>query len=526
MRNLVVCCDGTWQTTNNRSNVSRLFDLLDLPLDTKKYVKGVGTGDLVDRLRGGLAAAGLSDALLAGYRFLVDTYLPGDRISLFGFSRGAYTARSLAGMIGGVGLVDRTGLDEQGRDTAVQRAYERYQDLKAERKKQTGAGTGPETLLTTVTPATDALPLVYDPTSSDIPVVLIGVWDTVGALGIPSYIGIPDLGHSRERYEFLNVTLDRRIPHARHAVSLDEMRGAFRPTLWEESAADPTQDIKQVWFPGDHCDVGGGHADTRLSLGALAWMIDEAGAAVGLPFRTPDRAETAAAVPEALHGMSGGGWGAVVEAVFQPRPRATPLVDRDRPQPDRVAASAYELQKVTHDMSPARQYRRSRTLDPGEQATVVVEADEGWNATGLYLEPGTYRFEADGQWRTPFGRSGPQGIAPWPLVGDAFGNVVDLLERGFRTVLANPDAELIGARREADEPLMVLVGLVADEVTDASGKIAENDGKKLVDEKLIIGRGCTARVDRSGYFWAYANDAWGSYGNNSGHVTLTVTRIA
>lgn len=289
---------------------------------------------------------------------------------------------------------------------------------------------------------------------------------------------------------------------------------------------DPTQDIKQVWFPGDHCDVGGGHSDARLSLGALEWMIDEAGAAVGLPFRTPDGRETAAAVPEALHGMSGGPWGAIKEAAFQPRPRATPLVERDRPQPDRVAASAYDLQKVTHDLPPERQYRRTRTLDPGEQATVVVEADEGWNATGLYLEPGTYRFEAGGQWRTPFGQSGPQGITPWPLVGDAFGNVVDLLERGFRTVLANPDAELIGSRREADQPLMALVGLVADEATDASGKIAEKDGKKLVDEKLVIGTGCTAGVARPGYFWAYANDAWGSYGNNSGHITLTVTRTA
>jgi hypothetical protein len=520
MRNLVVCCDGTWQDTTARSNVSRLHDLLDSPAVTH-YVRGVGSGvDLASKLLSGLTAAGLTEALLDGYRFVVDEYRPGDRISLFGFSRGAYTARSLAGMIGRVGIVDRTGLDEQGLMSAVRDAGARYEALRAERKA--GQDAGPEALLVAPRGEDETPALAYDPDSPDIPVAFIGVWDTVGALGIPSYIGVPDLLHSRERYEFLNVVLDPRIPHARHAVSLDEMRGPFRPTLWEEPA-DTTQDIKQVWFPGDHLDVGGGHADSRLSEGALRWMVDEAEEAVGLPFRPADRAAIAPdPVGGTLHGMKRGLLGAVIEAAFQPRPRATPLVDLNRPLPNLVDNSAYERQKATRDQE--RPYRPSRTLQPGDTADAVVEATEGWNATGIYLERGRYRFEAAGVWSTPFGHSGPQGVTPWPAVGDAFGSVVNLVERGLRFVVANPEAELIGARREATQPLMVLVGLVANEVTDARGQVADRDGKPQVDHKMIIGAGGDVDVERSGYLWAYANDAWGTYGNNSGRVTLTVTR--
>jgi uncharacterized protein (DUF2235 family) len=522
VRNLVVCCDGTWQDPAARSNVSRLHDLLDPPA-VSHYVPGVGAGvGLADKLRSGLTGAGLTDALLDSYRFVVDEYRPGDRISLFGFSRGAYTARSLAGMIGRVGIVDRTGLDEQALAAAVRRAGARYEARRAERKA--GQGGGPEALLSASRGEDDELSLAYTPDSPDIPVSFIGVWDTVGALGIPSYIGVPDLLRSRERYEFLNVVLDPRIPYARHAVSLDEMRGPFRPTLWEEPPADTTQDIKQVWFPGDHCDVGGGHADARLSEGALRWMVDEAQAAVGLTFRRAGVAEIAPdPVNGTLHGMKQGPWGAVIEAAFQPRPRATPLVDPDRRLPNLVDDSAYFRQKATRN--DERPYRPSRILQSGEAADAVVEASEGWNATGLYLQRGRYRFAAAGQWSTPFGQSGPQGVTPWPVVGDAFGGVVNLVERGLRLVLANPEAELAGARREATKPLMVLVGLVANEVTDARGRIAGRDGKPQVDQKLIIGAGCDADIERPGYLWAYANDAWGTYGNNSGRVTLTVTRL-
>ncbi len=102
---------------------------------------------------------------------------------------------------------------------------------------------------------------------------------------------------------------------------------------------------------------------------------------------------------------------------------------------------------------------------------------------------------------------------------------MNLVERGLRRVLANPEAELAGARREATQPLMLLVGLVANEVTDARGRVAEREGTPQVHQKLIIGAGCDADIERPGYLWAYANDAWGAYGNNAGRVTLTVSRL-
>ena len=98
--------------------------------------------------------------------------------------------------------------------------------------------------------------------------------------------------------------------------------------------------------------------------------------------------------------------------------------------------------------------------------------------------------------------------------------MVNAAERGLRWLVDNPDAELVGARREADQPLMVLIGLVANEATDAEGTVTEED------QKLIIGAGATATVERPGYLWAYANDAWGCYGNNGGRVALTVRRLA
>ena len=472
----------------------------------------------MNRLRGAVAGAGLTEAVIEGYRFLAAEYQPGDRISVFGFSRGAYTARSLAGMVGAVGIVDGAGLDDRDLDTAVQQAYQRYRAMRAERR----AGSG--FLAVPAAPDPDVA-LAYDPRSPDIPVVLVGVWDTVGALGIPSYVGVPDVFGSRQRYQFLNVVLDPRIPHARHAVALDEMRGPFRPTLWEEPPAGATQDIKQVWFPGDHCDVGGGHRDTRLSEGALAWMVDEAEAAVGLPFDPAARAAIAAdPVNGTLHGMARGLVGAAVEIAFQPRPRATPLVDDARPLPALVAEAAYQRQKAWRDV-PDKQYRPSRTLAPGETADRAVDASKGWVATGLYLEAGAYRFTAAGEWRTPFGRCGPRGLTPWPVVGDAFGHVVDLVERGLRGILRNPDAELAGARRKAHEPLMALIGVVANEVTDAEGKVAERDGRLLADQELVIGDGADIVVSEPGYLWAYANDAWGAYGNNRGAVTLTVRGV-
>jgi hypothetical protein len=498
LRHLIVCCDGTWQDVAQHSNVSRLHTAIVTPPGHPEplYVRGVGVSwNPVDVLRGGLTGAGLSDGIKEGYHWLVREFRQGDRIAVFGFSRGAYTARSLAGMIGRVGLVDGSGLGSRELGEAVARAYKRYRDSR----------TIPED------PSWHAgLDLAYEPGDPDIPVDFVGVWDTVGALGIPTYVGIPDVLGSRKRYEFLDVVLNRHIKHARQAVSIDEMRGPFRPTLWRGMPAE--QDVRQVWFPGDHGDVGGGHWRKGLSDGALDWMMRETTAAIGLEF---DRGRIRDFAPDptgTLHRMPGGPLGAALEVATEPRPRAVPRIDLQQ-RDDDVDVSAYHRQQATG-------YRTTQTLArPGATAQVTVPAGQAWTESGLYLEPGTYRFEATGEWRSFAERTGPDGDTSGRHAAGAFQRAVfGAAQSALRALLRNAGAHLVGVRRDPDRPWMSLLGLVANEQTDAAGNTL------CADELLVIGAGTTAEVHRPGYFYAFPNDAWGFYGNNSGAVQLSITR--
>jgi hypothetical protein len=268
-----------------------------------------------------------------------------------------------------------------------------------------------------------------------------------------------------------------------------------------------------VWFPGNHGDVGGGHGEKVLSDDALDWMMREATAAVGLEFDRGRIADFAPDPTDPRHGARSGPAGAPLEIALQPRPRATPRVDRQHPQAD-ISRSAYESQRVNG-------YRPTRTLTVrGTEAEVVVEAGRGWTETGLYLEPGTYQFEATGEWCSAGDRCGPEGgTSLRHLSGNLFTGVVGIAEKALRAVVRNPEAELAGTRRAADRPFMSLIGVVANEQTNADGEVA------APDEQIFIGAGTKHTVRSSGYLHAFPNDAWGFYGNNHGSVQLTVTRI-
>jgi hypothetical protein len=399
-------------------------------------------------------------------------------------------------MVGRVGLINGTGLDRHQIDDAVKRAYRRYRNLPTVPLDEDWS-TG--------------LSFAYRAGDPNIPIVLIGVWDTVGALGIPAYIGIPDVFGTRQRYEFLDVVLNQHIEHGRQAVSIDEMRGPFRPTLWRDIA--PGQDVRQVWFPGDHEDVGGGHADKGLSDVALDWMMREASATIGLQF---DRDRIPGFSPDPsgqLHGMKRGPVGAAMEVAMEPRPRAVPRIDRSAPDPD-VAESAYDRQRDTG-------YRATRTLArAGEGMSIVVPANASWTNTGLYLEPGTYRFDATGTWRSAGSTTGPDGDdgGRHPS-GAVYSRGLEAAQSALRRFLHTPEADLLGARREPARPWMSLLGFVSNERSDAAGRIT------VPDDLIPIGSGTTARVDRPGYLHAFPNDAWGFYGNNRGAVDLMVTRL-
>lgn len=266
MKRLVICCDGTWNRPDSAhvTNIEKIARTVDTDVTRTGhehqlvlYLSGVGVGYGVDRVLGGAFGLGLFTNVLAGYRFLASNYEAGDEIFIFGFSRGAYTARSLGGMIGKVGLLTRRALVQEKLPEAVLR----YKGLDG------AAGKLGQSMAE----------FKRDFCHEDTRVTFLGVFDTVGALGVP--------GALRRRHQFHDVTLSSLVDCARQALAIDETRMKFEPCLWDTVAGGEVDDprVRQVWFEGAHTDVGGGYAETGLSDTALLWMVAEA-AKQGLVF--------------------------------------------------------------------------------------------------------------------------------------------------------------------------------------------------------------------------------------------------
>jgi uncharacterized protein (DUF2235 family) len=254
MRRLIACSDGTWKTAESTkpTNVVILAQALtpqgaDGVPQALFYDPGVGTGSFLDRMSGGAFGRGLSENIKDIYRWLVHSYAPGDEIFLFGFSRGAYTVRSA------VGLIRKCGLLLPEHSDRLDEAYELY--------RRSDASADPAEAV--------AFRSTY---SRAVEIALLGVWDTVGTLGIP-LVGLRAL--TRRRYRFHDTELTGIVRRAYHAVAIDERRRAFEAALWT-SPPQRGQEIEQVWFAGAHGDVGGGYDQRGLSDIALAWMLDKA----------------------------------------------------------------------------------------------------------------------------------------------------------------------------------------------------------------------------------------------------------
>ena len=270
MKRLIVCCDGTWQSLDNDwpTNVQRIAQYVKHTANQDVsqvvyYDAGVGSWGLVDKFAGGAFGRGLDIEIREAYRFLCINYEPGDEIFLFGFSRGAYTVRSLAGLIYSSGIVARTHIRD------IPRAIELYRDREIEPSDD-------ECVQFRFSKGTNR---AHTPP----PVTFIGCWDTVGALGVPDAIPfLPVDDWVGRKYEFHDLELGDHIVHARHAVAIDERRKIFDATLMEKSNRPPPgSTFKQVWFPGTHGCVGGGERDVReLSDLALWWMMMEASSGV------------------------------------------------------------------------------------------------------------------------------------------------------------------------------------------------------------------------------------------------------
>ena len=270
-RNLVLCCDGTAnEFAQDRTNVVKLYSVLnhDPQLQRAYYHPGLGTmepgGALtpiarrVTKLLGAAFGYGLSDDIRDAYVFLMQRYEPGDRVFMFGFSRGAYTVRAVAAMLHLYGLI------RPGNERLVPYAIRMMMGIKAAEGQGAKAQDQRKSYFGLARDFRSSM------TSGDFGVHFVGVWDTVSSIGwYENPLKLPYVADNPS----INI--------GRHAIAIDERRAFFRTHSWRPGEAAATHgpcDVKQVWFPGVHCDVGGGYpeAESGLSKITLGWMLAEA----------------------------------------------------------------------------------------------------------------------------------------------------------------------------------------------------------------------------------------------------------
>lgn len=263
MKRLVVCCDGTWNRLGRYpTNVVKIAQVVkrfasDGVSQVVFYQEGLGT-KWYDRLPGGAFGWGIDYNIQNAYQFLCFNYKPGDEIYLFGFSRGAYTARSLAGMMYCSGLLSPQQVEQ------VPEAYRLYRD----RSMPPKSGEAKEFRSNYAVRLDGA---------DQIPITLLGCWDTVGSLGVPELLPfLPIERLFNAKYQFHDTELNRMIQNALHAVAIDERRKVFDVTPMQPSPKNLAQRLRQVWFPGGHGCIGGGLEEhCKLSDCTLLWMMDE-----------------------------------------------------------------------------------------------------------------------------------------------------------------------------------------------------------------------------------------------------------
>ncbi|WP_445175341.1 DUF2235 domain-containing protein [Microcoleus sp.] len=260
-KRLIVCCDGTWNKLDSEcpTNVVRVAQAVkrtasDGVPQIVFYDEGIGVDS--NKIVGGVTGLGIDKNIQDAYRFLSFNYEQGDEIYLFGFSRGAYTVRSLAGMIYCSGLLSRRYI------TKASEAYELYRNRgikpNHEEAKSFRENYGKDD-------------------GERVPITLLGCFDTVGALGIPLVPAFRKFeGQLKARYKFHDTTLNKDVENAVHAVAIDEIREVFDVTLMTKNPDAPNQKLRQVWFPGEHGCIGGGTTAYRgLSDAVLKWMLDQ-----------------------------------------------------------------------------------------------------------------------------------------------------------------------------------------------------------------------------------------------------------
>lgn len=270
---LILEGDNSWSSIRLKDEQEKVLSGADGPVQVAKYLHGVGdSGNPIKRLLGGVFGAGVIARIVRGYTFVSRNYQPGDRIVIVGFSRGAYTARALAGLIASQGLLSPQRFNLADKDLAYSlgtAAWNAYRQQAAQRAK---AAETKRNFFNVLQQLPGFARMALKPEEMvDAPVHCVAVWDTVGALGVPLF---DTKGDQLDVFKFADTELSTKVKHGVHAISLDEERVNFQPTLWSGR-----EGVVQVLFAGAHADVGGGYPtanrESALSDIALQWMIDE-----------------------------------------------------------------------------------------------------------------------------------------------------------------------------------------------------------------------------------------------------------
>ncbi len=505
MKRLVLSYDGTWNNPDQEDNgipaPTNVFKLHNALIENSEQVRyyhpGLGgEGGVFKPILGGAFGVGIKRHICSGYHWLASNYEEGDEIYLFGFSRGAFTARSLGGLLGR-GLLKLSDLSPKQQWERVHQHYEN----RAKNKDK---------------PAN--WKLLHSGTA--VPIRFIGVWDTVGALGIPDDLEILNLFDDPDNWRFHNNELGAHVQCVRHAMAIDEKRSSFTVTRWS-NLRDHSADVEEKWFSGVHSDVGGGYAETGLSDIALGWMMEQA-QDQGLKFREGIIASIEGDSLSVLHNSFKG-----IFAKMRSRPRNLPNM---KPSNTRdFHPSALERQQKSPIEYLA--YHPTQSLAVGESKTVDVFAGEHWNETGLFLVRGQYVFSASGEWMDSKDACDWKGAENDDFtMGDvirAASSVWGNIESLYKKATKNESTDFLMTKRVEDFDWFTMVGAIANDTGGTS--VVKNDGSpashQYVDLPKYAQKASALKVTKPGYLFCFPNDVWSLYGNNAGSVKLTIKRV-
>ena len=436
MKRLVFCFDGTWNRLNTETPTNVVLTAASIrrraPDGTSQvihYDEGVGTGRL-EHLSGGTMGVGLVDNIREAYRFLIFNFDPGDQIYVFGFSRGAFSARTFVGFVRHVGPLRRlhaSRIDEalklyEGRLAGEDGASDQLRRFRAEYSSNVCIGSDDDAY------RCGAVPGYVAGSAPPLTIRYLGVWDTVGALGVPKVMPLSRMLNRRHRFHDIGLT--DFVESARHAVAIDERRALFPPEPWGDLTAinqakgasvdAPHAPYQEKWFPGTHGSVGGGGDVRGLSDGALAWVLKGAKLA-GLKLDVEQGSRIQAFAPDPL---------APLVNVSKPEFSPTQLVARDRDGPEhlwQVSASAIRRWHAPPTALPERKPYRPKTL-----ARVAAQLDAS-------------------------------AVAAPPSAGSvthavAAGDTLSRLARHYLGDVARADAIFLANRDQLDDPEEIFVG--------------------------------------------------------------------